>query len=53
MSQIANLFASDINRRIEEVIKIDQTDADIIASEIEEYVVTNTLKRHFIEVFER
>ncbi len=53
MSQIATLFASDINRRIEEVIKVDQTDADIIASEIEEYVVTNTLKRHFIEVLER
>ncbi|ANP46082.1 BREX system P-loop protein BrxC [Candidatus Viadribacter manganicus] len=53
MSQIARLFASDIHRRIEEVIKVDQTDEDIIASEIDEYVVTDAIKGHFLEVLER
>ena len=52
MTQIATLFASDITRRIEEVIKVDQTDEDIVASEIDEYVVTDAIKRHFVEILE-
>lgn len=53
MSKITTLFANDINRRIEEVIKVDQTTEDIVASEIDEYVATSPIKRHFIEVLER
>jgi hypothetical protein len=53
VNQIASLFANDISRRIEEVIKVDQTAADIIAAEIEEYVVTDSIKRHFVDVLER
>ena len=52
MTQIATLFANDINRRIEEVIKVDQTDEDIVAAEVDEYVVTDAIKRHFVEIFE-
>ncbi len=52
MTQIATLFANDINRRIEEVIKVDQTDEDIVASEVDEYVVTDAIKRHFVEILE-
>lgn len=52
MPQIKTLFASDISRRIEEVIKVDQTDEDIVASEIGEYVATAPIKRHFIDVLE-
>src|SRR4029077_15514236 len=37
---IKNLFANDIHRRIEEVIKVDQTTDDILRDEINEYVVT-------------
>ncbi len=53
MTQIASLFQNDINRRIEEVIKVDQTDEDIVALEIDEYVVTDAIKRHFLDVLER
>ena len=53
MTQIATLFANDITRQIEEVIKVDQTAEDIVAAEIDEYVVTDAIKQHFVEVFER
>jgi hypothetical protein len=53
MTQIADLFASDINRQIEEVIKVDQTAEDIVAGEVDEYVVTDAIKRHFVDVLER
>jgi hypothetical protein len=53
MTQIATLFANDINRQIEEVIKVDQTAEDVVASEVDEYVVTDAIRRHFVDVFER
>ena len=53
MANIATLFANDITRQIEEVIKVDQTSADIIAAEIDEYVVTDAIKKHFVQVLER
>ena len=53
MTQIAALFANDINRQIEEVIKVDQTTEDVVASEVDEYVVTDAIRRHFVEVLER
>ena len=37
---IGSLFASDIRRRIEEVIKVDQVEAEILRDEIREYVTT-------------
>lgn len=53
MAQVSTLFAGDVGRRIEEVIKVDQTSADILAGELEEYVATESIRRHFVEVFER
>ena len=53
MTQISTLFAGDIDRKIEEVIKVDQVAEESIASEIGEYVVTDAIKRHFVEVLER
>ncbi|WP_437978282.1 BREX system P-loop protein BrxC [Sorangium sp. So ce295] len=50
---IKTLFANDIHRRIEEVIKVDQTDDEILRDEIGEYVVTDAIRRHFAEVLER
>ncbi len=38
---IGSLFASDIRRRIEEVIKVDQVDEEILRDEIREYVTTD------------
>src|SRR4029079_5255091 len=49
---IKTLFANDIRRRIEEVIKVDQTDEEIIRDEINEYVVTDAIRSHYIGIFE-
>ena len=43
------LFANDIDREIEEVIKVDQTDEEIIRSEIDEYVVTDAIADHYVD----
>ena len=50
---IKTLFANDIHRRIEEVIKVDQTDEEIIRDEIDEYVVTDAIGRHYVKIFTR
>ena len=49
---IKTLFANDIHRRIEEVIKVDQTDEEIIRDEINEYVVTDAIRSHFTQILE-
>ena len=51
--QIKDLFAGDIYRRIEEVIKVDQTDEQVIREEIGEYIVTNTIRDHFREILDQ
>ena len=50
---IRDLFSSDIDRRIEEVIKVDQTDAQIVTDELQEYVFTDSIREQFIEILER
>ena len=50
---IKDLFFGDIHRRIEEVIKVDQTDEQIIQEEISEYIVTDAIRNHYIEILER
>jgi hypothetical protein len=49
---IKTLFANDIHRRIEEVIKVDQTDEEVIRDEIDEYVVTDAIRTHYTGIFE-
>src|SRR6476659_4892720 len=49
---IKTLFANDIHRRIEEVIKVDQTDEEIIHDEINEYVLTDTIRAHYRGIFD-
>ena len=49
---IKDLFANDISRRIEEVIKVDQADEQIIRDELAEYVVTDSIRGHLTEVLE-
>lgn len=49
---IKTLFANDIHRRIEEVIKVDQTDEEIIRDEINEYVVTDAIRTHYTGIFD-
>ena len=50
---IGELFAQDVHRNIEEVIKVDQTDEQIIRDELSEYVLTNSIRAHFTEILER
>ncbi len=50
---IRSLFASDITRTIEEVIKVDQRDEDILCDEISEYVVTDSIRSRYIGIFEK
>ena len=53
MPAIKEILARPVALNIEEVIKVDQNDADIIKSEIEEYVMTDSILDHFLRVLER
>ncbi len=52
-SNIGQLFASDIHRRIEEVIKVDQVEEAILRDELREYVATDSIKKHYLKILER
>ena len=45
MSNLKNIYAKDINREIQGVIKVD--DENFIKQELDEYVVTDELLKHF------
>lgn len=51
-SSIKELFANDIERPIEEVIKVDQADEEIIKFEIDEYVVTKAIAGHYASILD-
>ena len=48
--KIQNMFVDDINRKINGVIKVDQVD-ETTERELNEYVITRELKKHFITFF--
>ena len=48
--RIQDMFVDDINRKINGVIKVDQEDTTT-EQELNEYVITRELKRHFISFF--
>jgi len=50
MKKIGDLFQKPIHRKIEEVIKVDQTDEAVVHDEITEYIATENIKQHFREV---
>lgn len=50
--EIASLFAKDINRPINGVVKVAQDDTESLRQELSEYVVTRELQRHFAEFLE-
>lgn len=50
--QIKEMFKKDINRDIKGVIKVGQMDDENIHQELNEYIVTNELLKHFREFFE-
>ncbi len=45
--ELRNIYKSDINRSINGVIKVFQEDTESIRQELEEYVITKELRRHF------
>jgi len=49
--QIKSMFEKPIDRRIKGVIKVGQKDEENIYQELNEYVVTDELKKHFSEFF--
>ena len=49
---IRDMFAEDINRPINGVIKVGQDEADVIEQEVREYVITKELKKHFVSFFD-
>ncbi len=51
--KIAELFLKDIARPINGVIKVGQQDATNVQQELEEYVVTRELDKHFHTFFDR
>lgn len=53
ITSIRSLFDRRIERTIEEVIKVDQTDEAVLRDEIDEYVVTHSILRHYVEVLDK
>ncbi|RLA40627.1 MAG: hypothetical protein DRR06_17205, partial [Gammaproteobacteria bacterium] len=49
---IRDLFAKPLDRAINGVVKADQDDDATVYQELEEYVVTNELEKHFRDFFE-
>ncbi len=50
---IATLFAHDFSRQIEEVIKVDQTDEEVLKAELAEYVTTDSIRRNLRDIVDR
>jgi hypothetical protein len=51
--QIKDLFALDIHRPIEEVIKVDQDDEQIVHDEIAEYIVTDAILVYYRKILKK
>lgn len=49
--KIQQMFKDDIDRKINGVVKVDQDTNDVLVQELNEYVITKELKKHFISFF--
>ena len=49
--RIQQMFVDDINRKINGVVKVDQDEEKTLVQELDEYVITKELKKHFITFF--
>lgn len=50
--KIQNMFKDDINRKINGVIKVDQSGDEVIYQELKEYVITKELRKHISTFFD-
>ena len=49
--KIQQMFKDDIDRKINGVVKVDQNANEVLVQELNEYVITKELKKHFISFF--
>ena len=49
---IKDIFSKELDRPINGVVKADQSDDATVYQELDEYVVTNELEKHFRSFFE-
>ena len=49
--KIQKMFKDDINRPINGVVQVEQDTERVLIQELDEYVVTKELKKHFITLF--
>lgn len=52
MDSIAQLFEREIDRRIEEVIKVDDSDEARVRDELAEYVVTDSIRKQQVTILD-
>ena len=50
--KIQNMFQKDIDRDINGVVKVSQSDRHSLQQELSEYIITKELRRHFDTFFE-
>ena len=50
MEIIGDTLARDLNKKIDEIIQVDQVDDQSISGEIEEYIVTDRIKSQYEEI---
>jgi len=48
--RIRDVLARDLSKPIEEVIKLSQTDEDVVYTELTEYVITDNLRRYYTDL---
>ena len=49
--KIQSMFRDDINRKINGVVKVDQDESSVLVQELNEYIITRELKKHFVTFF--
>src|SRR5690242_19408167 len=50
MTTIRDLLSRDLTQKIEEIIKVDQTDEQSVYSEITEYIATDRIKDQYLHL---
>jgi hypothetical protein len=52
MKSIRDLLSRDLDRQIEEVIKVDQRDEQTVYDEIREYIFTDSIKKEYVKILD-
>src|SRR3954453_22362388 len=50
MTTIGDVLARDLNRKIEEIIQVDQADEQSVYAEITEYIATDSIRDQYYEL---